>query len=509
MTPTVLFQAAGLHARTLQADEVPALQAFFDANPGYWLTVNGVPPPPDLAQTEFDERPPPSMTYAGHDVLGLFDAGGQLQGVTVVARDLMQPGVWHVALLLLAESLQGRGVGSAIYAALERWMGELGARWVRMGVVIGNLAARRFWARQGFVGLRVAQGIDTGGRVNQVQTHAKSLAGPLEGEQLERYLSLLPRDRPTPAASTLSPPLACVAAGATLAVVAPAGPTTAERLPRVVPWIEAQGWRARLGAGCHHHAGYLAGPDDVRLADLHAALADPEVAAIWCLRGGYGSGRLLPRIDRALLRRARKLLIGYSDITALHALWQLEGLPSLHAPMLTSDVLQDGRDADTAALLALLREGLRAGTVWQPALLPGPALRVPGIVEGPIVGGNLSLVAALLGTPCAVPVAGAILFLEDVNEDAYRVDRLLCQLRDAGVLAAAAGFLIGSFTGGATSSAGGADSVLAEYLLPLKKPVLGGWPSGHGTPNRPLPLGVRVRLDAGAASLTFLDDFLV
>ena len=501
--PPVRFETAGLRARELQADEVPAIQAFFDANPGYWLRVNGAPPPPGLAQEEFDERPPPSMSWSGHDFMGLFDHDDRLQGLAVVARDLMQPGVWHLALLTLAEGLQGRGVGTAVYQALEQWMAAHGARWVRLGVVIANLPARRFWARQGFTGLRVASGIDTGGRINQVQTHAKSLAGPLEGDQLVRYLELLPRDRPTPAASTLAPPLARLAAGATIAVIAPAGPTTAERLPRVAPWIEARGWRAQIGPGCHHHEGYLAGLDDARLADLHAALASPEVAAIWCLRGGYGSGRLLPRIDRALVRQARKLLIGYSDITALHALWQLEGLPSLHAPMLTSDMLQDGREADAEALTTLLRDGLRAGTVWQPALAPG-ALRVPGIVEGPVVGGNLSLVNALLATPAAVPVAGAILFLEDVNEEPYRVDRLLCQLRDAGVLAAAAGFLVGSFTGGDAP-----DAVLAEYLGGLKKPVLGSWPSGHGTPNRPLPLGLRVRLDAGAGTLTILDDFLV
>ena len=132
------------------------------------------------------------------------------------------------------------------------------------------------------------------------------------------------------------------------------------------------------------------------------------------------------------------------------------------------------------------------------------ALRREGIAEGPLIGGNLSLVAALCGTPWAFDARGAVLFLEDINEEPYRVDRLLCQLRLAGVLDAASGFLIGSFTETASPQ-----SVLAEYLHPLNKPILDGWPAGHGSPNRALPIGARVRLDATQATLTLLDDLLV
>lgn len=300
--------------------------------------------------------------------------------------------------------------------------------------------------------------------------------------------------------------------GSLLGIIAPAGQVQAERLALVAPMIQAQGYRARLYPGCSARPDshpYLAGDDDTRLADLHAALADDEVAAILCIRGGYGCMRLLDRIDLALLRAKPKLLVGYSDVTALHALWAREGLPSLHAPMAASDIVLPGREADRDALFACLRRGLVAGEVLAPELSAAQTggLRVSGVAEGRLVGGNLALVASLLGTPWAWDPQGAILFLEDVNEEPYRVDRYLTQMRLAGLFDAAAGFVLGSFT-----DADSPEPVLRELLLPLcrraGKPLLGGWPSGHGTPNRPLPLGLRVRLDAGAGTLTMIDNLL-
>ena len=280
--------------------------------------------------------------------------------------------------------------------------------------------------------------------------------------------------------------------GSLIAVVAPAGPADPDRLAQVPALYERFGYRCRVYPGCQQNTGYLAGPDAVRLADLHAALADPDVAAIHALRGGYGCMRILDGVDAGLVRTARKLLMGYSDITALHALWVREGAPSLHAPMPASDLLLAGRGEDGDALFALLKEGVAAGAVWSPDLAPG-ALCVPGVAEGRLVGGNLSLVTCLLGTPWAWPAEGAILFLEDINEEPYRVDRLLTQLRLAGVLHAAAGFVLGSFTEG-----GAPEGVLQALLGDLGKPVLGGWPAGHGTPNQALPLGLRVRLHVPA-----------
>lgn len=284
--------------------------------------------------------------------------------------------------------------------------------------------------------------------------------------------------------------------GSLIAVVAPAGPVDAERVARVPAVYEANGLRCRLYPGCGMQQGYLAGPDEQRLADLHAALADDEVAAIHALRGGYGCLRILAGVDAALVRRVRKPLIGYSDLTALHALWAREGAPSLHAPMAASDLIRPERETDRQALFDVLRSGLPAGTVLAPELLPG-GLRVAGIATGRLVGGNLSLVSTLLGTPWAWDARGALLFLEEVGEATYRVDRLLAHLRLAGVLDAAAGFVLGSFT-----QADDPAAELRDAFERLGKPVLGGWPSGHGTPNRPLPLGVRATLDATAGTLT-------
>ncbi len=290
--------------------------------------------------------------------------------------------------------------------------------------------------------------------------------------------------------------------GDLIGVIAPAGPVAADQLDAVQALYARWGYRARLYPGCHADTGYLAGPDALRLADLHKALADDAVAAIHCLRGGYGCMRLLDGIDAQLLQRKPKLLIGYSDITALHALWARHGLASLHAPMPASDLIKAGRLDDEYALFELLRDGLRAGAVLAPALQPG-SLCVPGRAQGRLIGGNLSLVAALLGTPWAWQAQGAILFLEDVGEELYRVDRTLTQLRLAGVLGAVAGFVLGSFTEAASPTA-----LLHDTLVALGKPLLGGWPAGHGTPNRSLPLGVRVALDAGAGQLMLQEDFL-
>lgn len=294
--------------------------------------------------------------------------------------------------------------------------------------------------------------------------------------------------------------------GDCVGVVAPAGPASPEALAAVEPLFARFGLRARLYPSCHaRHPqhDFLAGDDALRTADLQAAFADPEVHAVCCLRGGHGSLRLLDRIDTASMRaNAHKPFIGYSDITALHALRAYEGLPGLHAPMPASDLRHAEADDDAQALFALLMRPAARGTVFAPPLRPGTWC-VPGRVSGRLIGGNLSLVAALLGTRWAWPAAGAILFLEDVCEAPYRVDRLLMQLRLAGVLDAVCGVVLGSFTEGEDPGA-----VLREHFTGLGKPVLAGWPAGHGRPNRPLPLGLRMTLDAAAGTLTLEEDLL-
>lgn len=291
--------------------------------------------------------------------------------------------------------------------------------------------------------------------------------------------------------------------GDLVAVIAPAGPSTVERAALVPPLFERFGLRARLYPSCHaRHPvhDFLAGDDATRLADLHAAFADADIAAVFCLRGGWGSARLLDRIDTALLRANPKLLIGFSDITALHALVVREGGIGLHAPMPGSNLVLEGNEDDAQALFDLLMQPLPAGHCFAPSLA-ADTWRVPGQASGRLIGGNLSIVASLLGTPWAWPRDGTILFLEDVSEALYRVDRLLTHLRHADVLDGARGFLLGSFTEDADAVA-----VLREHLAGLGKPLLAGWPAGHAIPNRALPLGARVTLDAGAGTLRLDED---
>lgn len=299
----------------------------------------------------------------------------------------------------------------------------------------------------------------------------------------------------------MKPSLQPLPAGACLGVVAPAGPPKPGVLEQVAPLIESTGYRAKLFPGCAGpaHLGHLAASDAQRLADLHAALADPEVDALLCLRGGYGCLRLLDGLDRALLRRHPKPLIGYSDITTLHALWAQQGIPSWHAPMPASDWLQPGGEADLQRLLAALRRGVPPGHA---ETAPGPhALDRAGRARGPLLGGNLAVWASSIGLDALPEVQGALLFFEDVSETPYRVDRFLAQLRLSGQLDAAAGFVLGSFSDSDDSI--GTDAVLADYLHPLGKPVLAGWPAGHGQPNHPLPLGLSVELDVQARRLSW------
>lgn len=285
--------------------------------------------------------------------------------------------------------------------------------------------------------------------------------------------------------------------GATLAVIAPAGPPKPGRLEPVEGWLRERGHVPRLLPSCFGPPplDFLAAPDAVRLADVHAAFSDPGVDAVLALRGGSGCIRLLDGIDLGWLASTRKLLIGYSDLTVLHALRTNAGIPSLHAPMPASDWGLPGAEADTDALFDALARGWRAGDVVGRAE-PHP-LSHGGVACGRLIGGNLAMFCALLGTPYLPDVNGALLFIEDISEEPYRVDRMLSQLRLSGVLGRIAGLVVGSFSGAESP-----DAVLADHLPRLRCPVLAGWPSGHGQPNRPLPLGVVAEMDVTAGTLT-------
>jgi GNAT superfamily N-acetyltransferase len=188
----VLFQVPGWRVATLGAQQVPLLQALFDANPGYFQAINGRNAAPGEAQLEFDELPPPHLPFRQRWVAGVFDDGGALVGTLVLVADLGAPGVWHIALLLIDQAHHGSGLAAEVLAVLQTWVRSQGAQWLRLGVVVGNLRAQRFWHRQGFQATRLRRGIDTGGRLNDLQVMVK----PLAGGTLAAYLALVPRDHP-------------------------------------------------------------------------------------------------------------------------------------------------------------------------------------------------------------------------------------------------------------------------------------------------------------------------
>lgn len=247
--------------------------------------------------------------------------------------------------------------------------------------------------------------------------------------------------------------------------------------------------------------GYLAGSDARRLAELERALTDPSVDAIVCARGGYGATRLLDAIAPEVVRRARKLLVGFSDVTALHALFARAGLCSIHGPMVTG--------LGRAGEAAFLRWAARVEGAPFPAL-EGLTRIAPGVAEGVLVGGNLAVLAALVGTPYAPPIDGAVLLLEDVGEAPYRVDRMLTSLRHAGWLERVHGIVLGSFHGCDPRADGRTvEEVLTERLGDRGVPVVGGVSAGHQPSDEALPLGVRVRVDGDRGALSFLDSAII
>ncbi|MEE8558274.1 MAG: LD-carboxypeptidase [Myxococcota bacterium] len=286
--------------------------------------------------------------------------------------------------------------------------------------------------------------------------------------------------------------------GAVIGVCAPAGPVHEPELHEGLAWLEEAGYRVRCGEHLRTRRGYLAGTDEERLSDLLALVRAPEVDAILLARGGYGVGRLLRRLDAEEFRAARKVVIGYSDATLLQTfLLQCAGLASIHGPMFDRS---DTTEAARERLLALLR-GETEGTP-----LKGQPLK-PGCARGRLVGGNLSVVLASLGTPWEIDTRGAILFFEERGEALYRIDRMLVQLRDAGKLADVAGVAFGKLVGCETERYPEpvAAEVVREVVLPeVSGPVLVDLPFGHVADNHALGVGIEAELDGNSGSLALL-----
>ena len=287
-----------------------------------------------------------------------------------------------------------------------------------------------------------------------------------------------------------------LAPGARVAVIAPASSFDRASFESGLALIGAR-YEVHYRPGIFERHRYLAGSDSRRLEELTDALLDPAIRGVFCARGGYGATRLLARLA-AVRSAAPKPLVGFSDITALHLWLQSRGVVSIHGPVLT----QLGRlPAETLQRLFHLLESSAP-----PPALSASDTYVPGVAEGPLLGGTLSVVTRLLGTPYMPSLEGAILLLEDVGERPYRLDRMWTHLELAGVLGQVRGIALGSFTNCEEKDADySAADLLRELAEASGLPCAAGFPIGHGAANEPVPLGARVRLDAGARSLTFLE----
>ena len=302
--------------------------------------------------------------------------------------------------------------------------------------------------------------------------------------------------------------------GACIGVVSPGGLMEADALEQCVRKVEALGFTVRLGANVLARHGHKAGTVAQRAADLNAMFADDSVDAVWTTRGGYGSSALLPHLDYAQIRRKPKILIGYSDITALHlGIYQHTGLVSFHGPVLWSSfsdyslehlrkILMEPAPHYTMALSA---DNLAKGAS-NPAYIPRTLHA--GVAEGPLLGGNLSVLCNMLGTPHMPTLHGQLVFLEEIAETPKKIDRMLTQLTELPGYGSLAGVVCGVFDDCAATDAEPSQTlgeVLDENFAAFSKPVVYGYSFGHIPRQYTLPVGLRARLDTEAQTLTLLE----
>jgi muramoyltetrapeptide carboxypeptidase len=289
-------------------------------------------------------------------------------------------------------------------------------------------------------------------------------------------------------------------AGSRVALVAPSGPLhNAADLQRAIDNTRALAWEPIVGAHVLERDGYLAGSDSTRCADLNEFIADDSIDGIWCIRGGYGAMRLLADLDYAAWRDHPKTLIGYSDITALHAAIGVRAnLVTFHGPTARAELTEFSK----ASLLAAVGSDAGGGVCLEAA---SADVLCRGSATGRLAGGNLAVLSALCGTPFAPHLDGAILVLEDVNESVYRLDRMFTQLRLSGALEQVAGIAFGHFTEipeGDSGESRALDDLLREIADRCAVPCVARIPLGHIADQWTLPLGRTAVLDADARTLT-------
>ena len=291
-------------------------------------------------------------------------------------------------------------------------------------------------------------------------------------------------------------------------MVAPSGVVAEDRLEAGVRVLESLGLRVVAGEFVLARQAYLAGSDAERGADLQRMLDDPTIRAVFCARGGYGAQRIVPTLDLAAVRRQPKPVVGYSDATALIAALVRAGVVGIHGPMVAVDLARGLSPRSLAHLERVLSD---PSYLWEVEV---PLSIRPGRATGRLLGGTLSVLATMLGTPYAPDLDGAVLFLEDVHEWPYRLDRLLTQLRQSGKLDRIAGVVFGTMAACRTLDGVSAVEVIRDAFAGAPYPVGFGLPAGHdpadsGVENLALPLGVEVELDVDRGRLAALEPAVV
>ena len=301
--------------------------------------------------------------------------------------------------------------------------------------------------------------------------------------------------------------------GDTLGVIAPSSSVPTHVVERAIKNLEGLGFKVQLGKNCRNQRGYLAGTDTERLEDLHWAFSDKSIDGIWCIRGGYGATRLLPNIDFKLIKKNPKVFIGYSDITALHvAIFQRTGLVTFHGPVGTSEQTEYTKQHVLDILTNPThpyKVELSAENQAKSSNLFKTAVITAGKCRGQLIGGNLSLLSAMDGTPDALrDLKGKILFMEDIDERPYRVDRMLVQMLQSHNLKDLAGIALGVFDGCNPKTDENSLSLMEcfkDLLGGLGIPVFYGLSFGHISNQFTLPVGIEAELDTEGGTLTFLE----
>jgi muramoyltetrapeptide carboxypeptidase len=297
-----------------------------------------------------------------------------------------------------------------------------------------------------------------------------------------------------------------LAVGDTIGVIAPASGPNKEKAHHAKGFLEGMGFKVQFGQSLERAHGYLAGTDQERTDELHQMFADPDIKGIFCVCGGYGTPRIADRLDYELIRSNPKVFWGYSDITFLHvALLQHAGLVTFHGPMLSSDLGDHNVHPLTKGTFAQL---IKPTTLTYSEEVRPLTPLVEGVAGGIIVGGNLTLLQSTLGTPYEINTMDKLLFIEEIEEEPYRIDRMLNQLRMAGKFRDAAGIIICDFNN-CTPTKGkpslSLDEVFNDHIVSAGKPTLRGFSIGHSSPNLAIPIGVHARLDTYTKTLTIVD----